>query len=104
MRLLLVLTLQGASAAPAAICDLRNGLITSKSVGPLRIGARSAALRRRCPAVRDTLLLVRPFEQDRIDSVDGIAVGTTIAHFRLLRRVKHEWARSLGPRSRVLSH
>ena len=39
-------------------CDVRSGLITDRAIGPFRLGESVAALRRRCPFVRDTVFQV----------------------------------------------
>ena len=75
MLSLMFVVLLGGPTAPPAACDWSDGLITAISVGPLRIGEATLSLRRRCPAVRDTLLLVPLFEQTRVDSVKAL-VGT----------------------------
>lgn len=46
---------QGTRANPAQSCDVRVGLITNRAIGPFRLGESVAALRRRCPFVRDTV-------------------------------------------------
>ena len=66
-----LLLLSGPAGAPP-VCDWSDGLITATSVGPLRIGEATLSLRRRCPAVRDTLVLVPLFDQVLVDSVRAL--------------------------------
>lgn len=49
---------QGTLGNTAQTCDVRAGLITDRAIGPFRLGEPVAALRRRCPFVRDTVFQV----------------------------------------------
>ena len=49
---------QGISGYAQPPCDVRSGLITNRAIGPFPLGESVAALRRRCPFVRDTVFQV----------------------------------------------
>jgi hypothetical protein len=53
-----LMMVQGTSGVAQQSCDVRSGVITNRSIGPFRVGESVAALRRRCPFVRDTVFQV----------------------------------------------
>lgn len=83
-------------------CDLSQGLITSHSVGPLRLGEAVRDVRRRCPTIRDTVVVLDGPDGMPPDSVRALVAhvhGGTVIAFVVHGRVDAFHLTTAGPQT-----